>query len=101
MQQPHPGPIKRAVYRALVPVCYSEYRRLEARRLILSARLEVLSAVVTLVLPFATPGVVRVLRRRSDRLRADVKEFGHMVRSRRPRTEAALRPASPFQNPWV
>jgi len=79
---PTHGPVWRAVRRVLVPLCVPEYRRMVARFYLLSMRLELLCALFAVVSPFATPGVLLLLRRWFENLRADVAEFGRLVRSR-------------------
>ena len=114
MQIPTHGPVWRAVRRMLVPLCYPEYRRMVTRFYLLSMRLELLCALFALVSPFATPGLLHLLRRRFENLRADVAEFGRLVRSRptaMARSIAAGAGAGAhggsrsaggeFQNPWL
>ncbi|HUB14115.1 MAG TPA: hypothetical protein VMB34_19350 [Acetobacteraceae bacterium] len=112
MQKPTHGPIWRALNWVMVPLLYPEYRRLVTRSFVLSLRLELLCAAFSLISPFATPGLLLLMRQRFDNLRADVAEFGRLVRARRAAipeqctaaTTAVAGAASPcgeFQNPWV
>ncbi|HUN44418.1 MAG TPA: hypothetical protein VMU81_29345 [Acetobacteraceae bacterium] len=113
MQNPTPGPVWRAVRWVLVPIFYPEYRRLVIRTYVLSIRLELLCTLFAVVSPFATPGLLLLLRRWFENLRVDVAEFGRVVRARNAGSVASiaasaraatLRPESlgtEFQNPWV
>jgi hypothetical protein len=60
------------------------------------------------VSPFATPGLLQLVRRWLERLREDVAEFGRLVRMPRaqvtiPRAQTAPRIGNDgeFQNPWT
>ena len=101
MQKPTPGPVGRALNWTLVLLYYPEYRRLATRRFMLSARLELLCAVLTLVSPFASAGVLRLLRLWFEHLRTDVAEFGRLVRTRPIRLRSQLGNDSGYQNPWI
>ena len=92
----------------LAPLCYPEYRRLLIRSYVLSARVEMLCVFFAVASPFATPGLLRFVRRWLDRLRADVAEFGRLVRAPRARVAQSRAPAMPrasgdggYQNPWT
>jgi hypothetical protein len=94
----------------LVPLFYPDYRRLMIRSCMLSVRLELLCTFFAVIAPFATPGLLRMVRRWLDQLRTDVTEFGRLVSMKRARAHAMLpQPrASPqvandsvFQNPWA
>ena len=102
MQKPMQGPVRRALNWVLVPLVHPEYRRLVTRSFILTLRLELLSAFTTVVTPFATPGLLLLIRRRSEHLRADVSEFSRHLRTCR--IEAAQLTAAHsggFRNPWT
>ena len=113
MQIPTHGPVWRAVRWVLVPLFYPEYRRLLFRTYVLSIRLELLCMLFAVVSPFATPGLLLLLRRWFENLRRDVAEFGRVVRARnagratpiaasaRPATMPARSLSGEFQNPWL
>jgi hypothetical protein len=108
MQQPTPGPVWRFLGRILVPLYYPHYRRLLIRRYVLEARLELLCLFFTVVAPFATPGLIQLVRRWLDDLRQDVAEFGRVVRAPPAHVAIPSVPATPrvtgeggFQNPWT
>jgi hypothetical protein len=108
MQKPTPGLAWRILGRILVPLYYPEYRKLLFRSYVLSARLELLCTFFAVVSPFATPGLLRMVRGWLDRLREDVAEFGRLVRMprghvTRPRTRVTPQVGndSGFQNPWT
>jgi hypothetical protein len=113
MQMPTQGPVWRAVRWVLVPLVYPEYRRLVIRTYVLSIRLELLCTLFAVVSPFATPGLLLLLRRWFDNLRVDVAEFGRAVRARKAGAVASIGATAPpapvaarslsgeFQNPWL
>lgn len=108
MQKPTPGLAWRVLGWILVPLYYPEYRRLLIRSYVLSARLGLLCAFFTVIMPFATPGLLRMIRRWLDQLRKDVAEFGRVVRMPCGRVTPPLAPATQrvtndgeFQNPWA
>ena len=113
MQLPTRSPLCRAVRWVLVPLVYPEYRRLVIRTFVLSIRLELLCTLFVVVSPFATPGLLLLLRRWFENLRTDVAEFGRLVRARNnslvvPIAAAATQATIPtsslgvdFQNPWL
>jgi hypothetical protein len=95
------GPVARFISWLLVPILYSDYRRMMIRCHMLSVRLALLSLLVSVVSPFATPGLLRLLRGWFERLRADVGEFGRAVHTSRRRTTPPMAPVAEWQNPWV
>lgn len=108
MQKPTPGPVWRILGRVLVPLYYPEYRRLLIRSYVLSARLELLCTLFAVVSPFATPALLRVVRRWLDQLRDDVAEFGRLVRMPHARVTIPCAQVTPrvgsdseFRNPWA
>jgi hypothetical protein len=105
MQKPTAMMARRIVRRLLVPLFHPDYRRLLLRSYVLSARLELLSAVSAVILPFATPSLLRLLRRQLQRLREDVAAFGRMSREPAlvPRVQVVqrIRDAAEFRNPWT
>lgn len=113
MQMPTQGPIWRAVRWVLVPLVYPEYRRLVIRTYVLSIRLELLCTLFAVVSPFATPGLLLLLRRWFENLRVDVAEFGRVVRARNAGAASPIGARAPpapipapslsgeFQNPWL
>lgn len=108
MQQPRTGLAWRILRRITVPLCYPEYRRLLVRSFVLSMRLELLCAVSTVILPFATPSLLRLLRGQLQRLREDVAEFSRLLRLSRlpatvPRVQVVqhITEVSEFRNPWT
>ena len=105
MQKPTPGPVWRILGRVLVPLYYPEYRRLLIRSYVLTVRLELLCTFFAAVSPFATPGLLLIVRRWLDRLREDVAEFSRLVRMPRahiaPRAAPQISNESEFQNPWT
>jgi hypothetical protein len=87
---------------------YPEYRKLLIRSYVLSLRLELLCTFFSVVSPFATPGLLRMIRGWLDQLRRDVAEFGRVVRMPRARIAIPREQATPraghdsgFQNPWT
>jgi hypothetical protein len=108
MQKPSPGPVWRILGWVLVPLYYPEYRRLLIRSYVLSVRLELLCSFFAVIAPFATPGLLRIIRHWLDGLREDVAEFGRLVRMPRarvmlpsPRVTPQVGSDSGFQNPWT
>ena len=108
MQKPIPGVVWRVLGRVLVPLYYPEYRRLLIRSYVLSARLELLCCFFTLISPFATPGLLLLVRRWLEQLREDVAEFGRLVRRPRARISLPSMQAAPrisndggYENPWT
>jgi hypothetical protein len=108
MQKPTPGPFWRTLGWVLVPLYHPEYRRLLIRSYVLSARLELLCTLFAIVSPFATPAVLRVIRRWLDHLRDDVAEFGRRVRMPRApvtipcaRVTPQISAETEFRNPWI
>jgi hypothetical protein len=92
----------------LAPLCCPEYRRLLIRSYVLTARLELLCIFFAVTSPFATPGLLMLVRRWLDGLREDVAEFGRLVRSRRARVAIPRAQPTPqissegeYQNPWT
>jgi hypothetical protein len=96
-----PGPVWRVLGWILVPLYFPHYRRLLIRSCVLSARLELLCTVFAVVSPFATPGLLRVIRGWLDQLRDDVAEFGRSVRAPRSPLLPHAGAETSFQNPWT
>ncbi len=108
MQPSAPGLVWRLFGWFLVPLYYPEYRNLLIRSHWLSVRLGLLSMFVVVLPAFATPGLLRLVRAWLDRLRADVAEFGRLVRMPRTRLPAPIAQCTPqagnereLQNPWT
>jgi hypothetical protein len=102
MQNPQRSSLLRTLDWLLVPLLHAEYRRMMFRCCVLSARLEVLCTVSAVLSPFATPGMLQVMRRWSDQLARDVADFKRIVRVQPVPTVARVSKAVavPFQNPW-
>jgi hypothetical protein len=107
MQQPQSRSVATAISRAMGPLSCPEYRRLLLTCYMLLARAQMLSLALTVVEPFATPGLLRMIRRWFDRLKADSAEFSRALRARNirrpaPRPIAPPPPSSgPYRNPWL
>lgn len=90
---------------------YVEYRRLLYRGYVLYARVTALQCLLTVVSPFATPGIIRTIRRWFDHVAADVNTLNRSVRNlrlriaaernARPVVERAPAVVTEFRNPWV
>ena len=83
---------------ARLTALYREYRRLLIKGYLIRLRLGGLRALVMLLSPFLTPGLLAMLRRWFEKLRGDTTEFSSLCRAFR--MEHRGRPR-PFQNPWV
>ena len=100
-------PQSRLANRAMGALSSPEYRRLLVMCYILLARAQLLSLMLTLVQPFATPGLLRMITRWFVRLKADAAEFSRALRARNipPAVPRPVRapPVSigPYQNPWL
>ena len=107
MQHPQSRSVAGALSRAVGPLSCPEYRRLMITFYLLLARAQLISVTVTLVQPFATPGLLRLIRRWFDHLKADSAEFSRTLRARKippsvPRTVPGPTVSSgPYQNPWL
>lgn len=107
MQHPQSRSVAAALNRAIGPLSCPEYRRLFVTCYVLLARAQLLSLTLTVVEPFATPGLLRMIKRWFDRLKGDAAEFSRNLRARRipppvPK-RIPLPPASsgPYRNPWL
>jgi hypothetical protein len=115
MQQLPAPPTWRLIDWIIVPIYRPEYRRLLLWSFTLSMRLQLLSLMVTIVSPVATPGLLLLLRRRFENLRIEVAEFKRAVHAPRSRLllqrEMELARQAPvaveattataYENPWV
>ena len=110
MSIPGDPPAPRISARAPEAENYLAYRRLLFRGYVLYARVTALQVLLAVVSPFATPGIIRAIRRWFEHVAADVNALNRSVRSLRQRV-AAERNARPvpvqsaapveFRNPWV
>jgi hypothetical protein len=90
---------------------YLAYRKLLFRGYVLYARVTALQCLLAVVSPFATPGIIRAIRRWFEHVATDVNALNRAVRSLRLRiaAERHARPAmqrtapvvTEFRNPWV
>lgn len=89
---------------------YIAYRRLLVRGYVLYARVTALQVLLTVVSPFATPRIIRAIRRWFENVATDVNALNRAVRNLRLRiaAERNARPAvaepsipAEFRNPWV
>lgn len=98
MHKPNSEPLGQDIDRARSAALHREYHRLLIMGYMIRLRLGGLQALVTLLSPFITPGLLAMLRRWFESVRGDVTEFSHSCRALR--VELRARPR-PFQNPWV
>ncbi|HEY1930433.1 MAG TPA: hypothetical protein VGG99_00330 [Acetobacteraceae bacterium] len=90
---------------------YLAYRRLLYRGYVLYARVTALQCLLAVVSPFATPGIIRAIRRWFEHVATDVNALNRSVRSLRLRiaaerkAQSVLERTAPvmveFRNPWV
>jgi hypothetical protein len=91
----------------MLPALDPDFRRLVLWSYRLFIRLQMMSWLMSLTAPFATAGVLMMLRRRSDALSVEVAALKRAVRDRRSRTAMGARvvparpSAVPVGNPWV
>ena len=107
MQHPQSRSVAAVTIRTLGRLSCPESRRLVIKCYVLLARAQVLSLTLTVVGPFATPGLTQLIRRWFDRLKTDATEFSRSLRAHNvappvPKSIPALPVSSgPYQNPWV
>jgi len=88
----------------LLPSFDRDFRQLVLQSYSLTIRVRLLHWMVTLVSPFATHGLLRVLRAWFDGLEQEVEVFGSAVRGQRRRNatrRAEAERAKGFRNPWI
>lgn len=110
MTSPADPPASRVSARSPEMENYIAYRRLLYRGYVLYARVTALQVLLAIVSPFATPGLIRTIRRWFEHVAADVNTLNRSVRTLRLRiaAERNARPAVPqqtapaeFRNPWL
>lgn len=98
MHRPNSEVLGQGSDRERLAVIYRKYHRLVIKSYLLRLRMGGLRALVLLLSPFITPGLVALLHRWFDNLHDDVAEFSRMCRAFRGELRAQPRP---FQNPWM
>lgn len=98
MHKPNSEPLGQGTDRTRLATLYRDHHRLLIMGYMIRVRLGGLRALLMLLSPFLTPGLLTMLHRWFEDLRGDVTEFSRRCRAFRMELRAQPRR---FQNPWV